>query len=156
MFQLKLISEMFEMFALLILNFNHLWRNGFLSFNKLYFLFLFTCTYESLPHRKTLHNLLLFIIENLPQGFAARICRGYLPREFAVAICRGYFLFVFVSKPFFCICEQMLFIWNLFSCEQNFFICEIFFINSVPFCYCCDSYGPSQVAASVLCIFPCW
>ena len=60
-------------------SFNHLWRNGFLSFNKLLlcylFLFIFTC--EPLRHS-----------ENLPQ-------------EFAVPICRGHFLFVFVIKSFF-------------------------------------------------------
>ena len=44
-----------------------------------------------------------------------------------MTVCRG--IFVYVSKSF-------------FRCEQNFFICEIFFINDIPFCICRDSYGP--------------
>ena len=102
------------------------------------FLFIFTC--EALPHRgHSTQSSALHIRE-----FAARICRGYLPREFAAGICRGYLPFVFVSKSFSvyvsksCLYESKPF----FLCEQNFFICEIFFINSVSFCYCRGSYGP--------------
>ena len=93
--------------------------------------------------------------ENLPWLFAARICLGNLPQEFAGAIWRENLLwefaagicrvfFVYVSKYFFCVCEQILFIWKqtFFIWEQNFLICEIFFIKSVSFCYCHGSYGP--------------
>ena len=105
------------------------------------------------------HHLLYSISENLPWLFAAGICRGYLPREFAAGICRGNLPWLFAARicrrnlPWvfcirkrilFCICEQILFIWKqtVFIYEQNFLICEIFFINSVSFCYCRGSYGP--------------
>ena len=109
------------------------------------------------------HHLLYCIFGNLLREFAARICRGYLPWEFAVGICRrnlpwlfavriccDYLPWVFcIRKPIlFCIREQILFIWKqtFFTCEQNFLICEIFFIDSVSFCYCRGSYGsPSLV-----------
>ena len=95
------------------------------------------------------HHLLLYVLENFAMGicrenlpwlFAARICRGYLPREFAAR--RGFF--IFVSKSFFiCVSKSCLYESKpFFICEKNFFICEIFFINSVSFCYCRGSYGP--------------
>ena len=61
------------------------------------------------------------------------ICRRNLPWVFCIC-----------KQNLFCVCEQILFIWKqtFFTCEQNVFICEIFFINSVPFCYCGGSYGP--------------
>ena len=46
--------------------------------------------------------------------FAVAICRGNLPQLFAVAICR--MLFVYVSKPFFCVCKSFLCL-----CKQTFF-----------------------------------
>ena len=100
----------------------------------------------------------------LPQEFAAGICRGDLPQEFAVRICRRSLLWVFATRicrrnlpwlfsvgflyiqgnPFFCISEQILFIWRqtFFIRVQNFLICQIFFINSFSSCYCHGSYGP--------------
>ena len=134
------------MLALQSSNFNHLWHNNFLSFNKLLlcylFLFIFTC--EALPHRghstqcSALH-IREFAVgicrENLPWLFAVGICHGYLPWVFAVCICK---------QIVFCICGQILFIWKqtFLICEQYFFVCDIFFINSVSFCYCRGSYGP--------------
>ena len=119
-----------------------------IAFALLSFLFIFTS--EALPNRGLLHTI--FYIAYL------RICRGNLPREFAVAICRENLLwefaagicrvfFVYVSKYFFCVCEQILFIWKqtFFIWEQNFLICEIFFIKSVSFCYCHGSYGHRKI-----------
>ena len=74
------------------------------------------------------------------------VCRRNLPWLFAVRICRGNLPWVFCicKQNLFCVWEQILFIWKqtFFICEQNVFIVEIFFINSVPFCYCRSSYGP--------------
>ena len=84
--------------------------------------------------------------ENLPWVFVAAICRGNSPPLFAMGICRDFLPwdFCICKQIFFCICEQILFIWKqtFFRCERNFFICEIFFINDVPFCYCRGTYGP--------------
>ena len=79
-------------------NFNHLWRNSFLSFNKLFlcylFLFIFMC--EAFPHKGySAQSSALHIRE-----FAVGICRKNLPQEFAVGVWRGYLPFVFVSKSF--------------------------------------------------------
>ena len=107
-------------------HFSHLWRNGFLSFNKLLlcYLFLFIIKCEALLTEELLsifENYILHILtysrtcrgnlprefamaichENLSWKFAAGICRGYLPWEFAAGICRGFLPFVFVSKSFF-------------------------------------------------------
>ena len=111
------------------------------------FLFIFTC--EALPHRgystqsSDLH-IQEFAVgicrKNLPWLFAARICRGNLPQEFAVPICRRNFPWLFAARicrrnlPWlfavcickeilFCICDQILFIW-----EQTFLICEQYFL----------------------------
>ena len=130
-FQLKLISEMFEMFVLLI---HEIHPHSFCFVTC----FLFIFTREALPHRGLLHAI--FCIAYL------RICCGYLLPEFAVGICRGYFPWVFCiyKSILFCICEQILFIWRqtFFICVQNFLICQIFFINSFSSCYCRGSYGP--------------
>ena len=81
-FQLYLISEMFEMFVLLI---NELILVAF----ALLLFFLSSCV--KLSHTEdALHYLLYCIFENLPWEFAARICRDYLSWEFAAGICRGY------------------------------------------------------------------
>ena len=118
-------------------NFNHLWCNGFLSFNKLLLCYLFSFylhVWSSPTHRITPHHL--------TWKFDVEICRENLPQEFAEAISRGFFVFVskasFVSESRSCSYESKPF----FVCEQIFFICEIFFINIVSFCYCSDSYGP--------------
>ena len=151
-------------------HFNHLWRNGFLSFNKLLlcYLFLFTIKCEALLTEELLsifENYILHILTysricrgNLPREFAAGICRGYLPWEFVVGICRKNLPREFAAgvcricicickQILFCICEQMLFRWKqtFFICKQNFFICEIFFINNVSFCYCRGCYGPPYI-----------
>ena len=156
---------MFEMFALLI---NLLILTISEAMVTYYLFFLHLHVWSSATQRITHQHLLYYIFENLSWEFAARNCRGYLPREFAVEICRrncrGYLpqefsveispnnfpwlfvvgFFVFVSKSFFvyvrksCLYESKTF----FICEQNVFICEIFFINSVSFCYCRGSYGP--------------
>ena len=73
--------------------------------------------------------------ENLPQLFAVAIFRGNFPQLFAVAICcenlQWLFVvdFLYVQIIFFCICEQILFIWKqiFFTFEQNFYILESFF-----------------------------
>ena len=118
-FQLKLISEMFEMFVLLINEINS---------NRFCFVacFLFIFTREALPHRGLLNTI--FCIAYLT------ICRGYLPSVFCI-----------YKGVLFCICEQILFIWRqtFFICVQNFLICEIFFINSASSCYCRGSNGPT-------------
>ena len=51
-----------------------------------------------------------------------------------MAICRG--IFVYVSKSF------LVYVSKSCLYEQIFFICEMFFANGAPFCYCCGSYGP--------------
>ena len=65
--------------------------------------------------------------KNLPCLFAAGIFRGYLLREFAAEICRGYLPWLFAvcicKEILFCICDQILFIW-----EQTFLICEQYFL----------------------------
>ena len=118
-FQLKLISEMFEMFVLLI---NEINPNRFCFVACFLFIFF---TREALPHRGLLNTI--FCIAYL------RICRGYLPWVFCI-----------YKRILFCICEQILFIWRqtFFICVQNFLICEIFFINSASSCYCRGSNGP--------------
>ena len=91
----------FEMFALLISNSNHFWRNGLLSLNKLFLLFVFFLSSPvKLYHTEdySTPSSALHI-----QRFVVGICRGYLPREFASEICRGYLPCVF------CICKQILF-----------------------------------------------
>ena len=139
---------MFEMLVLLI---NEI--NSHRFYLATCFLFIFTS--EALPHRgcPTL-SFILHIWEfavaicrkNLPWLFAARICRRSLPQELAVAICRENLPWVFCicKRIFFCIREQILFIWKqtFFTCDQNFLICGVFFINSVSFCYCRGSHGP--------------
>ena len=113
--------------------------------------FLFIFTRKVLPHRALFHTIFFIAYlricrENLPWLFAAGICRGNLPQEFAVAICRGFF--IYINQPFFCICEQILFIWRqtFFIRVQNFLICEIFFINSASSCYCRGSYGSPSLS----------
>ena len=92
-FQLKLISEMFEMFVLLI---NEINPNRFCFVVCFSFIFF---TRVALPHRGLLNTI---------------FCIAYL------RICRGYLLWVFCiyKRILFCICEQILFIWR-----QTFFIC---------------------------------
>ena len=114
-FQLKLISEMFEMFVLLI---HEIHPHSFCFVTC----FLFIFTREALPHRGLLHAIFCIAYLRicrgyLPQEIAAGICRGNLPQVFAVAICcqnlpwefavaifRGFFVytsqsfFVYVSK----------------------------------------------------------
>ena len=81
----------------------------------------------------------------LPWEFAKGTFSDYLPRKFAAGICRGYFPWVLCicKQIYFHICEQILFTRKptFVICEQNFLICEIFFINSVSLCYCYGSYG---------------
>ena len=57
-----------------------------------------------------------------------RIWRGYLPWGFCIS-----------NQIIFHIRENLQ---TFFICEQNFFICEIFFINSVSSSDCRGSYGP--------------
>ena len=116
-FQLKLISEMFEMFVLLI---NEINPHSF-SFVTC-FLFIFTVKLSHTEYSTPSSVLHIW--------------------EFAVAICRGFFCIY--KRILFCICEKILFIWKqtIFTCVQNFLICEIFFINSASSCYCRGSYEP--------------
>ena len=119
----------------------YLWRYGFLSFYKLLLCYLFSFNlhaWSSPTQRITPRHLLHYIFENLRWDFAVRICRRNLPWLFAV----GFFI---CKQIFFCICAQSLFIWKqiFFICEQNLFICEIFLTKSVSFCYCRGSYVPS-------------
>ena len=84
---------MFEMFALLI-NFNHLWRNGYL----LLAFFLSSCVKLSCRKYYSAPSSTLYIREfalgicheNLPWLFTARIGRSTLPWQFAAGICHGY------------------------------------------------------------------
>ena len=75
-------------------DFNHLWRNGFLSFKLLLCcLFSFYLHVWDSPTQRLLHTIFSFTCsricrENLPWLFDAGICRENLPQEFAVAICR--------------------------------------------------------------------
>ena len=108
----------------------------------------------------TQHHLLYYISENLPWEFAATIYRRNLPWLFAVRIRRRNLPWKFAEnlswlftvgfcickQVHFYICKQILFIWKqtLFICEKNF-ICEVFFINTVPFCYCRGSDGPPYI-----------
>ena len=82
---------------------------------------------------------------NLLWLFAMRICQRNLPWLVVVIICRGYLPWVFCIRKriLFWICDQILLIWKqaFFICEQKVLTCEIFFINSVSFCYCRGSYG---------------
>ena len=124
-FQLKLISEMFEMFVLLI---NEINPHSFCFVTCFIFIF----TREVLPHRGCSTPSSVLDIWK----FAMGICRGNLPQEFAVRICRRYLPWIVLyiyKRILFCIYEQILFIWGqTFSiCAQNFLICETFFINSV-------------------------
>ena len=118
-FQQKLISEMFEMFVLLI---NEV---VLIVFALLLVLFLSSRVKLSHTEEELLHTI--FCIAYL------RICHGYLPWVFCI-----------YKRILFCACEQMLFIWRqtFFICVQNFLICEIFFVNSASSCYCRGSYGP--------------
>ena len=139
-------------------NFNHLWRYGFLSFNKLLlcYLFSFYLYAWSSSTERILHTTVY--ITHL------RICRGNLPREFCVAICGENLPWLFVARIccrnflwkigagiccenlpwifcickliFFCICKQIF-----FTRKQIIFICDIFFYNTVSFYYWCSSYG---------------
>ena len=66
---------------------------------------------------------------NLPQKLAVAICRENLPQEFAVGICCKNLQWLIPASNckqifFFCICEQILFIWKqtFFICEQNLFM----------------------------------
>ena len=133
-FQLKLISEMFEMFVLLI---HEIHPHSFCFVTC----FLFIFTREALPHRGLLHAIFCIAYLRicrgyLPQEIAAGICRGNLPQVFAVAICcqnlpwefavaifRGFFVytsqsfFVYVSKsclyggkPFLYVCKTFWFV----------------------------------------------
>ena len=135
---------MFEMFVLLV---NEINPHSFCFVTC--FLFIFTC--EALLHRGLVH--IIFCIAyfrsscgNLPREFSVAICRRNLPWLFAARICHGYLPWAFCThkRVLFCTCEQILLIWKqtFFICKQNVLICEIFFINSVSFCYCCGSYGP--------------
>ena len=82
--------------------------------------------------------------------FAVGIFRSYLPWEFAVRICWGYLPWVFFicKQILFGMCKQILLIWKqtFFRCAQIFFICEMFFVNGVPFSYCRGSYGPPYIS----------
>ena len=104
-FQLKLISEMFEMFVLLIHEIN---PHSFCFVTC----FLFIFTREALPHRGLLHTILCIAYLRISRGnlrwlFAVGICRRNLPWEFAVG-----FLYIY-ANPF-------LYIWaNLVYMEAN-------------------------------------
>ena len=97
LFQLKLISEMFEMFVLLIIEIN---PQSFCFVTG----FLFIFTREALPHRGLLHTI--FCIEfaeeicrrNLQLLFAGRICHRNLPWLFAARICRRSLPWLFASR----------------------------------------------------------
>ena len=124
-------------------NFNHLWRNGFLSFNKLLLCYLFSFYLHvwSSPHRGLLHTIFCITYSRICHGnflreFAVAICCRNLLWEFVVVICLGFF--VFVSKSFFVYLSKFC----LYGSKP--FLYVIFFIstNSVFFCYCCGSYGP--------------
>ena len=127
---------MFEVFVLLInsLILTQWFLESLISFCFVA-CFLFVFTRESLTHRGLVHAM--FCIAYL------MISRGYLPRKFIVAICRenrrSYLPwdFCICKQILFCLCEQILFMQQqtFFICEQNFFIHEFFFINSVSFCY---------------------
>ena len=77
--------------------------------------------------------------------FAERICRGNLLLVFFVYVRESFF--VYVSKS--CLYGSR----PLFICEQNFLIRKIFFINSVSFCYYCDSYGQRSLEFLILYLF---
>ena len=117
---------MFEMFVLLI---NEINPHSF-------------CFVSYLTQRIVPHDLLYCIFENLPWEFDVAIYRGNLPQEFAAAICRGFF--VYISESFFVYVSKSCLYGGkpFFICVQNFLICEIFFINSASSCYCRGSYGP--------------
>ena len=96
-----------------------------------------------------------------PWEFAAVLafCRWNSPQLFAVRICCGYFpwvCFVHVSKPFLCVNKSFFFVIKFVLIESRpflyvskiFFIYDNFFINSVSFCYCPDSYGPLYLRKS--------
>ena len=115
-------------------DFNHLWRNGFLSFKLLLCcLFSFYLHVWDSPTQRLLHTIFSFTCsricrENLPWLFDAGICRENLPQEFAVAICRENLSQEFAGctckQICFSTCEQILFIWKqtFFIREQNFFV----------------------------------
>ena len=119
-FQLKLISEIFEMFVLLINEINSH------SFCFVSYLFSFYFTREVLPHRGLFHTIfciayLRICRGNLPREFAVGICRRNLPWEFAVAICRRFF--VYISESFFVYLSK-----NLVYMEANlFYMCAKLF-----------------------------
>ena len=136
---------MFEIFVLLINEINpH--SSCFVT------CFPFIFTREALLHRGFLHSSSVLHIWEFPWECATRICLGYLPQKFALGICRrnlpwlfsakiclGYLPWVFciLKRVSFCMCEQILFKWKqiFFICEQDCLICEIFFINSIPFVF---------------------
>ena len=113
-FQLKLISEMFEMFVLLI---HEIHPHSFCFVTC----FLFIFTREALPHRGLLHTI--FCVAYL------RICRGYLPQEFAAGICRGNLPQVFAVGFLYIQANPFLYMWvNLVYMEANlFYMCAKLF-----------------------------
>ena len=91
--------------------------------------------------------------------FVTVICYGYLLQELAADTCCSYLpwvCFVYISKPFFCVGKSFFFVSKCFLFEtkpflyvsKTFFIYENVFINSVSFCYCRGSYGPSWFSLS--------
>ena len=139
LFQLKLISEMFEMFVLLIIEIN---PQSFCFVTG----FLFIFTREALPHRGLLHTI--FCIEfaeeicrrNLPWLFPARICRENLPQEFAVAICLENLLSPF-CRGFFVYINESFFVYMSKSCLYG----------GKPFSYVCKTFW--FVTFSLLTVF---
>ena len=116
-FQLKLISEMFEMFVLLI---NEINPNSFC-----FVTFLFIFTREALPHRgSSTPSFALHI-----WGFAVAICRKNLLQEFAVGIYRRYLPWEFALDFLYIQANPFLYMWvNLVYMEVNlFYMCAKLF-----------------------------
>ena len=124
-FQLKLISEMFEMFVLLINEIN------LIAFALLHLFSFYLYAWIS-PTQRLLHTIfciayLRICCGNLPREFAAGICRGYLLQEFAVAICCENLpqefavgFFVFIREFFFVyVSKSCLYGGKPFICVQN-------------------------------------
>ena len=108
-FQLKVISEMFEMFVLLI---NEINPHNFCFVSYLFSFYLHV--WSSPTQRIAPHDLLYCIFENLPWEFAVRICRGYLPWVFCIYK-RIFFVYVgksslYGGKPFSDVCKTFWFV----------------------------------------------
>ena len=145
-FQLKLISELPEMFTLLIKLLVLTISDAivFYAFKNFCFVTCFYLHVWSSPMQRIIHNIFWITYSricrrNLLWLFAARICCRNLPWKFISAICHGFF--VCSSKSFLaCVSKSCLYGSKRFLHVSK--ICEIFFMNSVSFCYCRGSHGP--------------